>query len=136
MTKRPKAIRIICIIGFTQCAALPVFAVLAAFLLPNSPDFVGFTASLDRTLLSLFAGWWTIMLVSMVGIWRMRKWGPILYAALVVVIWCLWLPGPPVGDSIMAGLSLFYLRQMTWGPQLDKERIPGAVELTAGLPQP
>lgn len=131
MIKRPKAIRIICIIGFTQCAALPVLAVLAAFLLPNSPDFVGFTASVPMPLLSLFAGSWTIMLGSIVGIWRMRKWGPILYAALVVVIWCLWLvgfSGPPLGDSIMAGLSLFYLRHMTWGPQPDKERIPDAVE--------
>ena len=138
MTKRPTAVRVICIIGFTECAALPV--VLAAlFFLGHSAPKVELSAermqelqalgSMLRTLVAIVVGWWAIMVASMVGMWRMRKWGPILLTALVAAGWLVWLkgmvPGVPLADSIMAVVALFYLRDMTWKAV---EENPGAVE--------
>ena len=128
MTRQPKAIRIICIIGFAQFTAVAVVLVAAAFILPDFLDFISLMASVPgmQALPAVVA----IMLVSLVGMWLMRKWGAILYAVLAAAIWALWytgrFPQPPIGDTIMAGLSLLYLRQMTWG--VRSEANPAAVE--------
>ena len=144
MTKQPRAIRVVCFIGFAELAAILALAALLLWWEKDSlfgkPSVVRveprpLQQALSRMIgvfWALLVGWWSTMLIAMIGTWRMRKWGPILFAALVAVTWLFWfkagLAGVPWIDTIMAAVALFYLRDMTWKGKRGPAGVPEAVE--------
>jgi hypothetical protein len=109
-SNRPIAITIICVLGFIG-VALGIPAVLALLATGAATGLPGWY--LPYLALTLVVG-----LVSLIGLWKMKKWGALLYALMFVVNQVvlfaggLWTPGTVVIPLIVTVIALSQLPKM------------------------
>lgn len=92
--RRPTVITVICVLGFVG-APFIAFNLITALARPTRSPFHFY-----------YAGVVAVNLLAFVGIWRMRKWGVILYALTAavnaVLLWQVW--GYPPGGVLVGAL--------------------------------
>jgi hypothetical protein len=105
--QRPVAITVICILGFIGAAlSIPlIFSNAASNIASWYPPFLGLSA--------------VVGLISMIGLWKMKKWGVLLYAAMGVVVQVvlfsthLWTPFSLLFPVIIVAIGFAYLSKMS-----------------------
>lgn len=108
--QRPVAITIICVIGFVGLAiGVPALLALVA---------MGATTTLPGWYLPYLALTLVVGLVSLIGMWKMKKWGALLYTGMFVVNQIvllaggLWTPGAMVIPLIVVVIALSQYSKM------------------------
>jgi len=109
-SNRPLVITIICVLGFIGVAiGVPaLLALLASGAVTGLPGW--YLPYLGVTLI--------VGLISLIGLWQMKKWGALLYAAMFVINQCilfatgLWSPGALIIPLIVTVLALSQLPKM------------------------
>jgi hypothetical protein len=105
--KRPVAITVICILGFIGAAlSIPlIFSSTASNIASWYPPLLGLSA--------------VVGLISMIGLWKMKKWAVFLYAAMCVVVQVvlfsthLWTPFSLLFPVIIIAIGFAYLSKMS-----------------------
>ncbi len=107
---RPIAITVICVIGFIG-VALGIPAMLAVLATGAAAQFPGWY--LPYLAVTLIIG-----LISLIGMWKMKKWGALLYAGMFVVNQCillatgLWSVGALIIPLIVVVIALSQISKM------------------------
>jgi hypothetical protein len=104
---RPVTITVICILGFIGAAlSVPlIFSNAASNLASWYPAFLGLSA--------------VVGLISMIGMWKMKKWGVFLYTAMAVVVQVvlfaaqMWTPFSLLFPAIIIAIGFAYLSRMS-----------------------